>query len=65
MAWLWGVAAGERGCEQAFYLCDGERDHPGVGRRPLAGEDGWRGLGVGAVPELGGGDSADGQGGHD
>ena len=35
-----GVAAGENGCEQAFYLRDGERDHPGVGRRGLAGVTG-------------------------
>ena len=42
--------------EQAFDLADGERDETGVGRRRGV-RPGWRrGLGVGAVPELGGGD---------
>jgi hypothetical protein len=54
----------ERGSEQALYLGDGQRDQAGVGRRGLAWAHGRRGLGVGAVPELGGGDGADGQGGR-
>jgi hypothetical protein len=60
-----GVAAGEGVCEQAFYFWDGERDHPRVGRRGLIGDGRRRGLGIGAVLEQGGGDGADGQGGHD
>jgi hypothetical protein len=60
-----GFPEGESGCEQAFYLRGGERDHPRVGRRGLVRSHGRRGLGIGAVPELGGGDGADGQGGHD
>ncbi|MCW2931571.1 MAG: hypothetical protein JWM19_2533 [Actinomycetia bacterium] len=55
----------ECGCEQAFYLRDGQRDQAGVGRWCLAWAHGGRGLGVGAVPELGGGHGADGEGGHD
>ena len=51
--------------EQACDLGDGQRDHPGVGRRWLVRPDRWRGLGIGAVAEHGGGDSADRQGGHD
>jgi hypothetical protein len=53
------------GGEQAFYLGDGQRDHAGVERRGLVRGDRGRRLGIGAVPELGGGDGADGQGGHD
>jgi hypothetical protein len=60
-----GFPEGESGCEQAFYLRGGERDHPRVGRRGLVRRQGRRGLGIGAVPELGGGDGADRQGGHD
>ena len=47
-----------------LYLRDGQRDHPGVGRGWLAGPGGWWCLGVGAVLQEGGGDGADGQGGH-
>ena len=60
-----GVASCEDCCEQAFYLRDGERDHPRFGRRSLARRHGRRDLGIGAVPEPGGGDCADRQGGHD
>jgi hypothetical protein len=51
--------------EQPPGLGDGERDHAGVGGRGLVWEcrGGW--LGAGAAAELGGGDGADGQGGHD
>jgi hypothetical protein len=51
--------------EQAPGFWDGERDHAGVGGRGLIGPD-WRWcLGAGAVAQEGGGDGADGQGGHD
>ena len=46
-------------------LRDGQRDHAGLGGRRLVGPDRGRCLGVGAVAEQGGGDGADGQGGHD
>ena len=51
--------------EQAPYLGDGERDHPGVCGRGLIGSYRRGHAGVSAVAEQGGGDSADGQGGHD
>ena len=38
---------------------------PGVGGRRLIGPDRWWRVGVGAVAQLGGGDGADGEGGHD
>ena len=51
--------------EQAPGFWDGERDHAGVGGRWLVRPDRcWR-LGAGAAAQQGGGDSADGQGGHD
>ena len=51
--------------EQAPGFRDGERDHPELGGRGLVRER-WGGcLGVGAAAEQGGGDGADGQGGHD
>jgi hypothetical protein len=52
-------------CEQAPDLADGQRDEAGASGRRCVGP-GWRGrLGIGAVPQLGGGDGADRQGGHD
>ena len=60
-----GRGALEGGGEQPFCLVNGDRDHAWFSRRRLARRDGRRGLGVGAVPELGGGDGADGQGGYD
>ena len=51
--------------EQAPDLRDGQRDHPGVFRRSLVRGDRWRGLRISAVAQQGGGDRADGQGGHD
>jgi hypothetical protein len=59
------LGAAEGGGEQAFDLVDGERDQPGVGGRLFVGPGGRRSLRVGAVPQLGGGDGADGEGGHD
>jgi hypothetical protein len=59
-----GAGRGGQG-QQAGDLGGGQRDHAGVGGRGLAGPERGRRLGVGAVPELGGGDGADGQGGHD
>jgi len=53
------------GGEQACRFGDGQRDHAGFGWWPLIGCVRWRGLGVGAGFEVGGGDHADGQGGHD
>jgi hypothetical protein len=50
--------------EQACDLGEGQRDHPGVGRR-LARPGRCRGLGIAAVAEHGGGDGADRQGGYD
>jgi hypothetical protein len=51
--------------EQAPGFRDGERDHPELSGRGLVRER-WGGcLGVGAASEQGGGDGADGQGGHD
>jgi hypothetical protein len=60
-----GVAGRAGPGEQAGRLGDGQRDHARVSRGRLARLDrGWR-LGIGAAPEQGGGDGADGQGGHD
>jgi len=59
-----GAGRGRVG-EQAPGFWDGERDHAGVGGRGLVGPDWrWR-LGAGAAAQQGGGDGADGQGGHD
>jgi hypothetical protein len=56
-----GQGPGGEGGEEALDL----RDHAGFRRWRLIGPDGgWR-LGIGAVFELGGGDGADGQRGHD
>ena len=63
VAW-WAGRVGEGG-EQAGDLGDGQRDHARVGGRRLIWPGrGWR-LGVGALPQRGGGDGADGQGRHD
>ena len=51
--------------EQACGLRDGERDHAGVGRRGLLWPDRRRRPGIAAAAQQGGGDGADGQGGHD
>jgi hypothetical protein len=60
--WL-GAVEGDG--EQSPDLADGERDEARVGRRRGVRPRGrWR-LGVSPVPELGGGDRADRQGGHD
>jgi len=60
-----GVAGRAGPGGQAGCPGDGQRDHARVSRGWLAGADrGWR-LDVGAAPEQGGGDGADGQGGHD
>ena len=56
---------GERVGEQSPDLPDAERDEAGIGGRDVAWPDGGRGRGVGPVPELGGGDGADREGGHD
>ncbi len=56
--------AGEGG-EQALDLRHGQRDRARLGGRRLIGPDWGRCLGVGAVTQEGGGDGADGQGGHD
>src|SRR5260370_22726968 len=53
------------GGEQSLDLGDGQRDHAGLGGGRLTGPDRGRGLGVGAVLDQGGGDGADGEGGHD
>src|SRR5207302_10828640 len=55
----------EGGSEQPFHFVDAERDEAGVAGRRLVGPGGRRCLSAGAVPEPGGGDGADGQGGHD
>jgi hypothetical protein len=55
----------EGGGEQPLDFVGGERDQAGVAGRRLVWSGGRRCLGVGAVPELGGGDCADGEGGHD
>jgi hypothetical protein len=63
---LGGVAgwfrAVEGGGEQALDLADGQRDQPGVRRRPVNRACGRRSLGVGAFSQLGGGDRADHEG---
>jgi hypothetical protein len=61
----WGQGSGGEGGEQALDLRGGQRDHAGFCRWRLIGPDRERRLGAGAVFELGGGDGADGQGGHD
>ena len=60
--WLW---AAEGGSEQALDLVDGQRDQPGVCGRLVVWPGRRRCLGAGAVPQLGGGDGADREGGHD
>ena len=60
-----GAAGWWRAAEQAPGFGDGERDHPELGRRRLVRERRGGRLGAGAAAELGGGDGADGQGGHD
>ena len=60
--WVW---LAEDGGEQPLHLVDRERDEAGVSGRRLVRPDGRRRLGAGAVPEPGGGNSADGEGGHD
>src|SRR6266487_1429427 len=52
-------------CEESFDLGDGQRDHSGLGWWRLVRRIRRWGLGVGAVGEVGGGDRADGEGGHD
>jgi hypothetical protein len=59
------LRAAERVGEQAPDLGDGERDEAGVGRRPGVQAGGWRGLGIGPVPEPGGGDGAHRKDGYD
>ena len=59
--WLWTAEGGG----QALDLVDGERDQAGVCGRLVVQAGGRRGLGVGAFPQLGGGDRADREGGHD
>ena len=60
-----GAARWGRAAEQAAGFRDGQRDHPRVGGRRLVWECRGGCLGVGAAAEQGGGDGADGQGGHD
>src|SRR5215470_17243899 len=63
VAWWPGMPEG--GGEEPLDLADGEGDQPGVGGRPVVWP-GWRRCrGAGAASELGGGDRADRQGGHD
>jgi hypothetical protein len=57
--------AGKGVGEQAPDLADGERDEAGVGGRLVVWAAPRRRLGIGPVPELGGRDGADRQGGHD
>ena len=59
---LWPAAGGG---QQPLHFVDGERDQAGVAGRRFVWPGGWRRLGAGAVPEVGGGDGADGEGGHD
>src|ERR1700733_15996505 len=56
---------GELGGEQLLDLADGERDEAGIGGRSVARPGRRGGLGVGAVPQPGGGDGTDREGGHD
>ena len=51
--------------EQVLDLADRERHQSRVCGRLVAGPGGLRGLGAGAAAELGGGDGADGECGHD
>ena len=60
--WVW---LAEGGGEQPLHFVDGERDQAGVAGWRLVWPGGRRCLGAGAVPELGGGDGADSEGGHD
>ena len=61
----WREGPGGEGGEQPRDFRDGQRDHSGLCRRCLV-RGGWRrGLGAGAAAELGGGDGADREGGHD
>ena len=60
-----GHGPGGEGGEDALDLRDGQRDHAGFWRWRLIGPDRGRCLGIGAVFQQGGGDGADGQGGHD
>ena len=55
----------ECGGEESFDLADGERDETRIGGRRGARAGRRRGLVVGAVAELGGGDRTDGEGRHD
>ena len=55
----------EGGGEQVLDLADRQRDQAGVGGRFVVGPGGRRGLAVGAFAQPGGGDGADGEGGHD
>lgn len=48
----------ERGGEQSFHFADGEGDQAGVAGWQLVWPGGRRGVGGGAVLELGGGDGA-------
>ena len=50
---------------QILAFEDHQRDQPGVCGRPVGGPGGRRSLAVGAFPQLGGGDRADREGGHD
>jgi hypothetical protein len=62
---LWGAGVVEGRGEEVLDLVDGQRDEAGVGWGLLVrGCGGWC-LGAGGVPEPGGGDGADGEGGHD
>src|SRR6185437_1142994 len=55
----------ERGGEQPPDVADGERDQPRVSGWHVAWSGRRRGLCAGALPELGGGDGADREGGQD
>ncbi len=58
------VRAPEGASEQAPDLRDRQRDHPGIRRRSLVRDEGWRDLGIGAVAQQRGGDRADRQRGY-
>ena len=60
-----GRRCGGEGGEQALDLRDGQRDRSGFGWWRLVRPDRGRCLGIGAIFELGGGDGADRQRGHD
>jgi hypothetical protein len=55
----------EGGGEESLDLGDGQRDQPGLGWRRLVRCARWWRLGIGAVGEVGSGDRADREGGHD